>query len=170
MEKALVQRDDLGHVGNRILRQPRQFCGQCNISWRQCPFQIACQGNADHCCDAAVIESIRLDNGHGPSKPRTRTRWLGQIGPPYLTLGDYHSLFSRTRRAADPTKLSSSPPISAQARFIASVILSGSCRARYSFKASLNKRLRDLFVFRARRSAPSKMSSGIDTAVFIPGV
>ena len=49
---------------------------------------------------------------------------------------------------------------------MASVILSEACRAKYSFSASLNKRLRDLLVLRASWSAPSKISSGIDTAVF----
>src|SRR5205823_1544019 len=37
---------------------------------------------------------------------------------------------------------------------MASVILSEACRAKYSFSASLNKRLRDLLVLRASWSAP----------------
>src|SRR5207244_10476423 len=50
---------------------------------------------------------------------------------------------------------------------MASVTLSDVWRARYSFSASLNKRLRDLLVLRARRSAPLKRSSGMDTAVLM---
>ena len=38
----------------------------------------------------------------------------------------------------------------------------------YSFRASLNNWLRDFLLLRASRSAPSKISSGIETAVFIP--
>ena len=49
---------------------------------------------------------------------------------------------------------------------MASVTLSGAWRAKYSLSASLDRRLRDLLVVRARRSTPSKMSSGMDTAVF----
>jgi hypothetical protein len=48
---------------------------------------------------------------------------------------------------------------------MAAVISSGSCRARYSFSASLNNWLRDFFMYRASLSAPSKTSAGIEIAV-----
>src|SRR5580700_1768395 len=50
-----------------------------------------------------------------------------------------------------------------------SVTLSGAWRTRYSRKASVKSRLRDLRVRRARRSAPSNRSLGMEIAVFIPG-
>ena len=81
---------------------------------------------------------------------------------------DYHSLRSKARRAADETNGSCTSPISVQALFIASVTFSGAWRAKYSLSASLNKRLPDFLVLRAKCSAASKTSSGIDTAVFIP--
>src|ERR1700745_919863 len=51
-----------------------------------------------------------------------------------------------------------------------SVTLSGAWRARYSRKASVKSRLSDLRVRRARRSAPSNKSLGMEIAVFIPRV
>ena len=84
---------------------------------------------------------------------------------------DYHWLRSRMRREAEARKwfsLSVSPAW-ARARFMASVISSGEWRAKYSFRASLKRRLRERLVRLARRSALSKMSLGMDTAVFTPG-
>src|SRR5208283_762898 len=92
------------------------------------------------------------------------------IRPPDFALGNYHSLRSRTRRAAEETNSSFAASSSEQALFIASVTLSGVWRARYSLRASLKRRLRDLLVSRAKRSAPLNTSSGIETAVFIPEV
>ena len=79
----------------------------------------------------------------------------------------YHSLRLSIRRAAADTNLSVGSSTSVQTRFIASVIASGAWRAMYSLTASPYRRLRDFLVRRARRSAPSNTSSGMETAVFI---
>src|SRR5260370_29627244 len=107
-----------------------------------------------------------MDDNHWALETCTGRRRSGQIRPPDFALGNYHSPGSRTRRAAEETNSSFAAPSSEQALFIASVTLSGVWRARYSFRASLKRRLRDLLVLRARRSAPLKTSSGIETAVF----
>src|ERR1035441_107015 len=80
----------------------------------------------------------------------------------------YHSLRSKMRWAAAATNSSWGFPNSAQTRSMASVTSSVAWRATYSLTASLNNWLRDFFVRRASRSAPSKTSSGMETAVFIP--
>lgn len=61
-------------------------------------------------------------------------------------------------------------PISPMILFIVSVISSGVCLAMYSFIASLKSWLLDFLVLFANLSAFSKMSSGIEIAVFIPQV
>ena len=65
-------------------------------------------------------------------------------------------------------KESSLSPTSSHTRFIVSVISSCAWRATYSSSAAAYTSLRDRCSRRASCSARSKMSSGIDTAVFIP--
>src|SRR5439155_25233532 len=115
-------------------------------------------------------QCMALHDNHWPWEARTGPRRIGQIRPPDFALANYHSPRPRTRRAAEETYSSVATASSEQALFIASVKLSGVWRAKYSFRASLKRRLRDLLVLRARRSAPLKTSSGIETAVFIPVV
>ena len=91
-----------------------------------------------------------------------------QVRPPNLTLRDHHSVRSSLRRATQETNSSLSWPTSIIACSIDSVTLSGAWRARYSRKASVKSRLRDLRVRRARRSVPSNRSLGMEIAVFIP--
>jgi hypothetical protein len=117
-----------------------------------------------------VRMALRFSASDWPSVARSRTRGHGQIRPPNFALRDHHSVFSRMRLAAADTNGSgaASSPRSSQTLFIASVISSGEWRIKYSLRASLNRRLRDRLVRRARRSALLKISSGMDTAVFIP--
>ena len=86
------------------------------------------------------------DNYDGSPKTRTGSCRLRQIRPRDFALANHHSLCSSTRRDAAAAHGSEVSPISAQALFICSVISSGEGRARYSFNASLYKRLRKRLV------------------------
>jgi hypothetical protein len=103
-----------------------------------------------------------------------RVRGIHNFGvEPWLTFrgGDWrvydHLVRSNARRVAKETNGSLFCLILTLVLFMSSVISWGELRAKYSFRASLNRRLRDLLVRRARRSAAFKTSSGIDTVVFI---
>ena len=94
-----------------------------------------------------------------PAEPGPGTGLFRQFGPTDVAPGDHHSVSASTRRPAAARKASSVTPITSHARFIASV--TSSCAAAYTS-------FRDRRPCEAGRSARSKMSSGMDTAVFIP--
>src|SRR5260370_6868732 len=114
------------------MRKSHTFC-------RRGPFEIAGQRNTDCCGEAATIQRIALHDNHWPSETWTGPRRSGQICPPDFALGNYHSLRSRTRRAAEETNSSFAAPSSEQALFIASVTLSGVCRASPPFQPTPKK-------------------------------
>ena len=99
-----------------------------------------------------------------------RARRLRQLGPADVALGDHHSVSASIRRPAAARKASSFPPISSHARFMASVTSSCARRSRYSLSAAAYTSLRVRLPCEASRSARSKMSSGMETAIFIPAI
>lgn len=169
-QDGLVERDHLRHVGDRVVGQARDARGQEGVARRVGPFEIAGERHAHNRGQPATVERIALhDHDRSPEAgPRSDRR--RKLGPPDLALRDHHSVLSRTSRPAAATKPSSSRPTSSQTRSMASVTSSGAWRATYSRRAALYTSLRDRPPRRASRSARSYTSSGIETAVFIPGV
>src|SRR2546428_3938995 len=165
-----VERQDLRDVGDRVLRQPGASRPKDRVARSVCPTEVAGQWNTYHGRDPAPIERVALNDEHRPAKAGTRARGRRQVGPAHVALCNYHSLRSRMRRAAAERAGSGRASTSEHTSFIASVIASGSCRARYSATASLKSALRDFFNRRARRSASAKRASGMESAVFIPEV
>ncbi len=84
--------------------------------------------------------------------------------------GDHHSMRSGGRRPAAARKALATPPTLSNTRFILSVDPSRPWHARYSSGAAAYMSPRDRRSCEARRSARSKMSSGIETVVFMPMV
>jgi hypothetical protein len=100
-EVGLVQRHELGNVGDRLLREAGRARRKANVPRRRCPLQIACQGDADDGGDTASIERIALYDHDGTSEAWPGATWLWQVGPPDISLSDRHqSLRLRTRREA----------------------------------------------------------------------
>ena len=124
-QEGFVQRDDLGDVGDGLLRQPGEPGRQTYISGGVGPFHVAGQRDADNGGNSAAVQRIALHDHNRPSEARPRTGRLREIGPPDIALGDHHSLRSKTRCAAEATNLSPSSPTSAQTLSIASVTCSG---------------------------------------------
>ena len=170
IEQRAIEGDDLGHVRDRVSRQTRHSGRQQYVARRIRPPQIACERYADHRGQPASIQGVSLNDDHRPAKPGPRAGGWRQLGPADVTLGDHHSTRSSTRRAAAERKASSYSPTSSHTRFIVSVISSFVWRATYSASAVAYTSLRERCSRRARHSARSKMSSGIDTAVFMPAV
>ncbi len=169
-EQRPVQSADLRDVGDRVLRQSRQPLGQPDVAGGVSPAQIAGQGYADDCSYSTSVQGVALDDDYRPAKPWSRSRRFGQFSPADVALADHHSTRRRARCAAAARKASSCSPRESQTRSISSVTSSGAWRATYSSRAAAYTSLRDRPACRARSSARAKMSSGIETAVFIPGV
>src|SRR5439155_16324684 len=136
-EEGAIDGDDLRRVGHGLLRKIRRLGGQQYVARCPRPGEIARQGHTDHRGDPASVQGFALYDQHRPSKARGRARGRGQIRPPDLALRDlYHSLRSRTRRAAALTKASDGSVNWSTAWFMASVTSSGAWRDRYSARAS----------------------------------
>jgi hypothetical protein len=157
----------LRDIRNRVFGESCETSSQGDISGCVGPSKVAGQRYAYDSANAAPVQGIPLYDHHRSSKSRTRSCGRRQIGPPYFSLRNHHSLRSRIRRAARETNGSIACGSPAQTRSIASVTCSPACRATYSLTASLNNWLRDFLVRRARSSAPRNTSSGMETAVFI---
>ncbi len=167
-QQRFVQRHHLRHVRDRVFGELGDARSQGNVSWRVGPPKIAGERNADNGRNAASVQGVALDDNHGSPETWTRPSRSRDVSPPDLALRNYHSVRSNTRRAAAPPNLSARSPALSQTRFIASVTSSGAWRATYSRSAALKTSLRDRRACLANRSARSKTSSGMDTAVFIP--
>lgn len=165
-----IEANNLRNIGDRVFWKPRGSRGKQDIAGRIRPSEIAGQRHADNGSDPASVEGISLDYNHRPSKPRTGTGWRRQVRPVDVTLGDYHSTRLRVRLATAEMAGSGRVSTASHTRFIASVTASGSWRARYSATASAYIWLRDFLRRRDRCSASVYSLSGIDMAVFIPGV
>ena len=170
LKKPPVKGNDLSRVRDRVLRQTRHRSGQQHVSRRVRPPKVASQRDTDRRGQSAPVQCIALDDNDRSANPRPRANRRRQLGPADVALGDHHTVSVSTRLPAAARKASSFPPISPHTRFIASVTSSGVCRARYSSSAAAYTSLRDRRSCMASRSARSKMSSGMDTAVFIPAV
>ena len=168
-EQPSVHSNELRHVGHRVLGQIRHSRGEQYVARCVGPPKVGGQGHADDCGQPAPVQSVALYDDYRSAKPRPGPPGLRQINPTDVALSDYHSARCSVRRATAVRKPSSSPT-SSQTRFIVSVTSSGACRATYSSRAAAYTSLRDRRPRLARRSARAKMSSGIETAVFIPGV
>jgi hypothetical protein len=120
-----VQRYDLGHIGDRVLRQTRRSSSQKYVAWSVRPSQIAGQRHAPHGSDPASVQGVPLDHHDRSSKAWPRSCWRRKVGPPHFALPDYHSVCSRTRRLAAVMKESGWPFTAAHTRSMASVTSSG---------------------------------------------
>jgi len=80
------------------------------LSRGMCPFQIACQRNADDRCDMATIHRITLHNDNGARVTGRRADRLGDIDPPDFTLSDYHSTRRNVLRATSHSDAGSPSP------------------------------------------------------------
>lgn len=166
-----VESHNLRNVCRRLLGKSGRALRQKNIARRRRPLHVARQGNADHSRYATPVESIALNDQYRSTQSRLRSAQLAKVRPPHLALRDrHHSLRANLRRAARDANPSADSFTSSMIRSIASVTLSGAWRATYSLRARAYTSLRDRFARCARVSARSKMSSGMDTAVFIPEV
>jgi hypothetical protein len=103
-EKRFVNRDDLGDVGDGILRQARGARPKENVSWGFCEAEVAGKRNDNHGCDSTSVESVPLNDENRPSKPRTGPDRIGQIRPANIALSDYHSVETSTLRAASDSE------------------------------------------------------------------
>ncbi len=98
-EKRLVDRYDLRHVGNGILRQARCARAKKNVAGGFRYPEIAREGNDNHGRDSTSVESVSLHNENRPAKPWSGAYWIRQVCPTDVALRDYHSVDSSTRRA-----------------------------------------------------------------------
>src|SRR5450830_125407 len=105
-EQSSVDRDYLGYVCDRILRQPGHAVAQKDVARSFSQAKVARQRHDDNRADAASIECISLDDENGPSQTGTGTNRIRKVGPEDLALSDYHSLDRRARRPAFQTKSS----------------------------------------------------------------
>ena len=169
-EQDTIESNDLRNVSNRVLWKACGLRGKRDIAGCLCPSKIAGQGHAHNRSDSASVEGISLDYHHWSSKAGARTRWIRQVRPVNVALGDYHSTRFRVRLAASEMAGSGWVSIASHTRLIASATASGSWRARYSATASAYSRLRDFLWRRDRRSASVYSLSGMEIAVFIPKV
>jgi hypothetical protein len=165
----LVKSHNLRDIRHRFLGKSGRGFRKKNVTRRGRPLHVARQCNTDGSRDSTPVQSITLYDQYGAAKSRLRSAWFTKIRPPHLALRDrHHSLRSSVRRAARDANPSAGSFTSSRTRFIASVTLSGAWRATYSLSAHEYTSLRDRFARCARVSARSKMSSGMETAVFIP--
>ena len=169
-EQSTVESDELRDVGNAVLGKSGRLRPKKDIARSVGPSQIAGQGNTDHGPDPAPVQSVSLDYGDRPARSGARTRRFRQICPVNVALRDYHSMRLSVRLDAADRPGSGRVSTVLHTSFMASVIASGSWRARYSSTASTYSRLRDFLRRREKRSASAYSLSGIEMAVFIPGV
>lgn len=169
-EQRLIKGHNLRDVRHRVLGQARVCTREQHVSGSICPVQIAGQRNTDDCGQVASIQGVTLHDDNRSSKTRARPRRRWKTGPPDIPARNHHSACSKTRLLAAATKASFPSLIRSHTLSIASVISSGAWRATYSLSAALYTSLRDLRVRRASRSTSLKISSGTETAVFIPRV
>ena len=169
-EQGAVESYDLRDVSDGILGKSGSLRRKENVAGSIRPSKIAGERDTNHSPDSAPIQRISLNHQNRPAKPRSRTRWLRQVCPVHLALGDYHS--TRLSVRLDAAERAGSGRVSTvlHTSFMASVIASGSWRARYSSTASTYRRLRDFLRRREKRSASAYSLSGIEIAVFIPAV
>ena len=133
-----------------------------NAAIRRGRLQTAEDGSGNSAQHTSPWEiTIRCRSEHPPaSRRRRRRRPAGEspapnpLAPARPSTHHHHSF----------------PPSSPHTRFMASVTSSCAWRARYSSSAAVYTSLRDRRPCAASRSARAKMSSGMDTAVFIPAV
>ncbi len=169
-EQSAVESYDLRDVGNGILGKAASLRRKENVAGSVRPSKIAGERNTNHSPDPAPIQGVSLNHQDRPAKSRSGACRLRQIGPVHVTLGDYHS--TRLSVRLDAAEIAGSGRVSTVLHtwFMASVIASGSWRARYSSTASTYSRLRDFLRRREKRSASAYSLSGIEIAVFIPAV
>ena len=136
-EEGLVQRHDLGDVGDGVLGQTCESWRKPHVSWRVRPAEVTGEWNAHDGRDPAAVQGVSLHNHDRPSESRSGAGWVRELGPPDLALGNYQSLRSKMRRDAVETNESVGWPSLAQTRSMASVTRSGACRATYSARACL---------------------------------
>ena len=91
-EQAPVDRDDLGYVRHRILRQSGHPMSQKHVARGVGQTEVARERHHDDCADTASVECVSLDDENGPSQTRTGADGSWQIRPEDVSLGDYHSL------------------------------------------------------------------------------
>ena len=103
-EKRFVDRDDLGDVGDGILRQARSARPKENVPWGFCEAELAGKRNDNDSRDSTSVESVPLNDENRPSKPRTGLDRIGQIRPANIALRDYHSVETSTLRAASESE------------------------------------------------------------------
>jgi hypothetical protein len=169
-EQSTVESDELRDVSNRVFGKSGRLRSKKDIARSVDPSQIAGQGNTNHGPDPAPVQGVSLDYEDRPAKSGARTRGLRQICPVDVALRDYHSMRLSVRLDAADRPGSGRVSTVLHTSFMASVIASGSWRARYSSTASTYSRLRDFLRRREKRSASAYSLSGIEMAVFIPGV
>ena len=169
-EQGAVERYDLRDVSNGILGKAGSLRRKENVAGSVSPSKIAGERDTNHSPDSAPIQGISLNHQNRPAKPGAGTRWLRQVCPVHVALSDYHS--TRLSVRLDAAERAGSGRVSTvlHTSFMASVIASGSWRARYSSTASTYSRLRDFLRRREKRSASTYSLSGIEMAVFIPAV
>src|SRR5207302_8376522 len=108
-QRAAIDRDDLRHVGNRILRQPGLTLRYDDVARRVGQAKIRRQDHAYDRLNSAAIECVCLHDRHRATKARLRGVRVVQISPPYLAALHYQSLRLRTRLCARRT--GSSTPV-----------------------------------------------------------
>jgi len=169
-EQGAVESHDLRDVRNGIFRKSGSLRREENVAGSIRPSKIAGERDTNRSPDPAPIQGVALNHQNRPAKPRSGAGRLRQVCPVNVALGDYHS--TRLSVRLDAAEMAGSDRVSTVLHtwFMASVISSGSWRARYSSTASTYSRLRDFLRRREKRSASAYSLSGIEMAVFIPAV
>jgi hypothetical protein len=83
-KKSAVKCYKLGNVNNGLLTQSRHTAWQQNIAGRARERYVARDCGYDDSTDAALIESIRLNDEDWPRESRFRSAGLRQVRPPDL--------------------------------------------------------------------------------------
>ena len=169
-KQTTIEGNNLRNISNRVPWKPRCSRRKQDITRGLRPSKVACQWHANDRPDTAPVESISLNYDDRSSKAGAGTCRIWQVRPVHMALGNYHSTCWSVRLAAAETAGSGRVSTASHTLFIASVTASGSWRARYSVTASVYTLLRDFLSRRDRRSASAYTWSGIEMAVFIPGV
>src|SRR6185295_19313183 len=102
------------------------------VSWCISPAHLAGQGNADGCRDLTTVESVSLDDDDRTAKACFGANGIGESCPPHLSLPNHHSTRLRMLREVSFTKRSSGASSELKTSSRRCVMVSRSCRERYS--------------------------------------
>lgn len=124
-EDLFIQRGHQRDVRNGVLSQTRFLGAKQDVSGGIRPSEIAGKRDTDHGSDLTSVDRIALRYHDRTSVSGFGAGGFFEIGPPDISLLDYHSTRRSTCRAARLLKASAFSPMDDMASFICSVTRSG---------------------------------------------